>query len=278
MAVYAIGDIQGCYDELMQLLEKIQFDQRKDKLWFVGDLVNRGPKSLETLRFVKGLGSSAVTVLGNHDLHLLAMAYGSGKKPGTLAQVLKASDADELIYWLRHRPLMHYDADLDFNLIHAGLPPVWTIEEARVLAQEVTDVLRGDDHPEYFAGMYGDKPRRWKSELSGMKRWRYITNCFTRLRYCTRTGKLALGEKNAPNEQYDPGDIPWFEYPKRASADARIVFGHWSTLGYFHRRNVWAIDTGCLWGGSLTALQLDHADGPRPHFFSCKQKQNPSAF
>jgi len=275
MATYAIGDIQGCYDDLIKLLEQIKFNETDDSLWFVGDLVNRGPQSLETLRFVKSLGHSAITVLGNHDLHLLAMFFGSGKKSDTLEPILKAVDRDELLHWLRHRPLMHYDEKLNFNMLHAGLPPQWTIEQARDLATEVEEVLQGKDHADYFADMYGDKPRLWTEELTGMKRWRYITNCLTRLRFCSTSGKLVLSEKGPPSES---DYIPWFKHPERKSKEARIVFGHWSTLGLLQTDNIWSIDTGCLWGGSMTAIELDHPDGIKVHSYQCESKQDPHQF
>ncbi len=182
MAIYAIGDIQGCFDELQALLDQIGFDAGRDQLWFTGDLVNRGPKSLETLRFVKGLGRSAVTVLGNHDLHLLAVAYGHGKKlaKDTLKPILKAKDGDELIDWLRHRPIMHYDKKLDTAMVHAGLPPQWDLETARSCAGELEAVLRGDAYMDFIANMYGNKPKRWKKSLEGIDRLRFITNAFSR--------------------------------------------------------------------------------------------------
>lgn len=278
MAVYAIGDIQGCYDELRRALDAVQFDPAADCLWCVGDLVNRGPNSLEVLRFVHGLGDAAVCVLGNHDLHLLALAAGNQKHKGegSLASVLAATDSDELLHWLRHRPLIHHDPGLDFLMVHAGLPPQWDRDTAIACAREVESVLRGDRHGDYFAHMYGNKPDAWDPALAGMERWRYITNCLTRLRFCETDGRLALKEKGPPGSQAR-GRMPWFEHPRRATRSQRIVFGHWSTLGYLAQHNVWALDTGCLWGGALTLLRLDHTP-PTHRSLPCGGWQDPALF
>ncbi len=276
MATYAIGDIQGCYDELRRLLERIRFDPARDRLWLVGDLVNRGPRSVDVLRFVKGLGERAISVLGNHDLHLLAVA--SGLTPNTpeesLEDVLAARDRDEILHWLRHRPLMHRDRHLGYSLLHAGLPPQWDIPSALERAAEVEAVLRGPDYPSFLAAMYGNRPRRWSDDLVGLDRLRFITNCFTRLRYCDRLGNLSLKDKGAPGSQQPPF-MPWFEVPGRASAAERIIFGHWSTLGYLHVGNVWALDSGCLWGGSLTALRLKRHGPGKPVQWSCPRVLTP---
>lgn len=280
MAVYAVGDIQGCYDPLRYALDEVGFDAANDQLWCVGDLVNRGPKSLEVLRFVKSLGDSAVSVLGNHDLHLLALAFGYGRKSSkdTLREILAASDSDELIFWLRQQPLLHWDKALNFAMLHAGLPPEWQISQAAALAREVESVLRDDTlAPDYFAEMYGNKPPVWSDELQGMLRLRFITNCLTRLRFCTPDGVLQLAEKGAPGSQTNPQAQPWFTLPERASADTRIVFGHWSTLGYRAEHNVWAVDTGCLWGGDLTLLRLDTVE-PEKHTYACDAVQDPKTF
>lgn len=278
MAVFAIGDVQGCYDELRRLLDLLRFDPSVDRLWLVGDLVNRGPKSLETLRFVKGLGKAATIVLGNHDLHLLALVAGN-KKHGnghTLDPVLAASDRDELVHWLRHRPLLHRDKSLGFSMVHAGLPPAWDIETAKACARELEEVLRGDRHREFLHEMYGNKPKYWDAALSGMERWRFIVNCFTRLRFCQLDGKLGLKEKGPPGSQRF-GYIPWFQHPQRASRNERIVFGHWSTLGYIAEQNVWSLDTGCLWGGALTALRIDEAR-PTPIHLPCGGQADPMRY
>ena len=277
MAVYAIGDIQGCYDELMRLLERINFDPGQDRLWLAGDIVNRGRNSLETLRFVKQLGKRAVTVLGNHDLHLLARSQGNVKtkdKDHTLEPILRAKDRDELLDWLRHRPLMHHSAKLGFTLIHAGLPPQWNIQNAVKLAGEVESALRGDAFRQFCLEMYGNRPLYWSEDLQGMDRLRFITNCFTRLRYCDAQGRLALKEKGAPGSQRS-GLLPWFEVPGRASRNDRILFGHWSTLGYWQGSNCWALDSGCLWGGQLTALQLRSKKPPVLYQVDCPGAKSP---
>ncbi len=259
MAIYAIGDIQGCFDALQRLLEQIKFSPDSDQLWFTGDLVNRGSKSLETLRFVKQLGKQAITVLGNHDLHLLAIDAGYcklNKGSDTLLPVLTAPDREELLEWLRYRPLLHLDTGLNTAMIHAGLPPQWDITQAQQRATEVETVLRGKKWRSFFKHMYGNQPEYWSKELQGWDRLRFIVNCFTRLRYCTTKGKIDFREKGKPGTQ-PPGLLPWFEIPNRKSQDTRIIFGHWSTLGLWKTDNICAIDTGCLWGGSLTAVQLD---------------------
>ena len=278
MAVYAVGDIQGCHDELRRALDQVGFDAATDRLWFVGDLVNRGPKSLEVLRFVRDLGDAAVCVLGNHDLHLLALASQGDKTrhEPSLADVLAAPDRDGLLHWLRHRPLAHHDAELGFLMVHAGLPPQWDLATTLGCAREVEDVLRGTGHPDYFAHMYGNKPKRWDPGLRDMERWRFITNCLTRLRFCDFDGNLALKEKGPPGSQAR-GRLPWYEHPQRASRDQRIVFGHWSTLGYLATDNVWALDTGCLWGGALTLLRLD-TPHPQRHSLACPGWQDPTRF
>ncbi len=262
MATYAIGDIQGCYDELRRLLDALAFDPVKDKIWLVGDLVNRGPDSLKTLHFIRDLDDCALTVLGNHDLHLLALAAGNSKqeKKSNLDAVLRAPERDELLHWLRHRPLMHFDARKDFALVHAGLPPQWDLMEALECAREVEAVLQGPSYPDFLNEMYGNEPARWSRSLTGMDRLRFITNCFTRLRYCDAEGNLALKEKSPPGSA-PKGYLPWYEVPGRASSDIRIIFGHWSTLGYEVRNNTWALDTGCVWKGRLTAIRV-HKNKP----------------
>jgi bis(5'-nucleosyl)-tetraphosphatase (symmetrical) len=280
VALYAIGDIQGCYDELRRLLDQIQFDPERDRLWFVGDLVNRGPNSLEVLRFVKGLGERAVTVLGNHDLHLLALSQRVDRNQDrghTLDSVLTAPDRDELLEWLRRRPLMHYSKKHDFSLIHAGLPPQWDIATALRHAQEVEQALQDERFPEFCRQMYGNRPERWNPFLRGMSRLRFITNCFTRLRFCDAKGNLALKEKGAPGNQ-PPTLMPWFVVPNRASRYDRILFGHWSTLGYQSNHNAWSLDTGCIWGGQLTALKLRKTKPPKPYHLACPNARKPDDY
>lgn len=276
MSVYAISDVQGCFDALRALLDKLRFDPNQDTLWFAGDLVNRGPQSLETLRFVKSLGDSAITVLGNHDLHLLAVDAGIKKKDTDLKDILDAPDRRELIDWLRRQPLLHHDPSLGYTLVHAGVSPQWDLATAQTCAHELEAVLRGEKYREFLRVMYGDRPRKWRWWLSGERRLRYICNCFTRIRYCTRDGKLALQEKGAPGTQ-PQRYVPWFDVPKRASKDLRLVFGHWSTLGAFHAPGIYALDTGCVWGGALTALELTKSP---PVFWSvnCTAAKNPYDF
>ncbi|HIP69268.1 MAG TPA: symmetrical bis(5'-nucleosyl)-tetraphosphatase [Chromatiales bacterium] len=257
MAIYAIGDIQGCYEPLQRLLKKINFRPKKDQLWFVGDLVNRGPQSLETLRFIKSLGKNAVTVLGNHDLHLLAMAANStAKKHKSLLPILEAPDCDELIDWLLHRPLLHYDKKLDTALVHAGIPPGWKIKTALKRAHEVETILQQGDYKEFLKIMYGNKPDLWSKALQGNERLRFIVNAYTRMRYCDIEGRLDYDHKLAPGTQ-PQGLYPWFRLPRKRSFSTRIIFGHWSTLGYMQEKNFIALDTGCVWKGKLTAVRLD---------------------
>jgi bis(5'-nucleosyl)-tetraphosphatase (symmetrical) len=263
MARYAVGDIQGCCDELKALLARLKFSADRDEVWLVGDLVNRGPQSLETLRFVRALGANATVVLGNHDLHLLALAYGSKRKEkdgDTLEAVLGAPDREQLLEWLATRPLAVYDEPRGDFLVHGGLVPEWTPRQAANLAREVEAVLR-DDARTLFDAMYGNKPDRWSDKLRGMDRLRFVINVFTRMRYVAADGSIDLKQKGAPGDQPD-GFVPWFDVPGRASRDVRIVCGHWSTLGFKRRKDLIALDTGCVWGGALTAVNLDADDDP----------------
>jgi bis(5'-nucleosyl)-tetraphosphatase (symmetrical) len=263
MPRYAIGDVQGCCDELKALLRRCDYSPDRDELWFVGDLVNRGPASLETLRFVRDLGANATVVLGNHDLHLLALAYGSKRKPkdgDTLDELLAAPDRDQLLEWLLQRPLAVFDAPRGDFLVHAGLVPEWTPLFAAKLAREVEAVLREDPRT-LFDVMYGNKPDRWSEQLRGMDRLRFVINTFTRMRYCTVDGLVDLKVKDAPGHQPE-GFLPWFDIPERASRKVRVICGHWSTLGFKRRDDLLAIDTGCVWGGSLTAVNLDANQDP----------------
>ena len=258
MATYAIGDVQGCYDSLMHLLDKIGFDDQSDTLWFAGDLVNRGPKSLKTLRFIKGLGNRAVSVLGNHDLHLLALYYCGleAKRSDTLTPVLKADDAEELMHWLRHLPLVHYDEPENALMVHAGLPPQWTAEKAVRRSQEVESFLQSENHIEFFRHMYGNLPDQWHKSLTGIDRLRAIVNYFTRMRYCTQDGKLDLKTKEGLDKAPE-GFAPWFML-KRKNDTTRIFFGHWAALeGKANGKNVFALDTGCVWGSKLSAVRLE---------------------
>ncbi len=256
MAIYAIGDIQGCYNELQQLLEQIRFDPAQDTLWLVGDLVNRGPGSLQVLRLVKSLGDSAITVLGNHDLHLLAVASGVAElgRSDTLNEVLHAHDRDELLAWLRQQRLLY--AQGDYVLVHAGLLPQWSVKQASTLAQEVEQGLRGDNYFTFLERMYGNSPHAWRDDLGGYKRLRVITNALTRMRICTPQGEMEFKFKGEV-EKIPPAYVPWFEAPARKSRDATVIFGHWSALGLKLAPNIIALDTGCLWGGPLTAIRLE---------------------
>lgn len=257
MSTYAIGDIQGCYDELQSLLELIAFDPASDTLWLAGDLVNRGPKSLETLRFIKSLGSSAITVLGNHDLHLAACAHGIKKAKGSIVDILNAHDCDELIDWLCHQPLVHHCKQLKFTMVHAGIPPIWSLKKALKYSREVEDVLQSDQRQTFFDHMYGDTPDQWSKELEGPDRWRLITNYLTRMRFCTADGTLELKTKETADNWPD-GFQPWFSFEERKMKDKRIVFGHWAALqGNTQSKRVFGLDTGCVWGGALTAMRLE---------------------
>lgn len=261
MALYAIGDVQGCYTSLQALLGKLRFDPSRDRLWFTGDLVNRGPQSLEVLRFVANLGDSAVTVLGNHDLHLLAVAAGAGRlyPRDTFEPILTAPDRDELLAWLASRPLLHRDIN-GYLLVHAGLLPDWDIERALTLAREAEAAIRGPEAAGFFRHMYGNAPERWHDDLEGWQRLRVIVNAFTRLRFCTEDGRMDFAHDGAPGTQ--PPDLhPWFRVRARRSRGTPIVFGHWSLLGRHDADGVICVDSGCLWGRELTAVRL--ADGAR---------------
>lgn len=258
MAVYAIGDVQGCHDALLRLLDAIRFDPARDHLWFCGDLVNRGGQSLETLRLVHSLDIHSVVVLGNHDLSLLSIAErkeaDQRKVNADLQRVLFADDRELLLDWLRHRPLVHCDRTLGWMLVHAGLAPKWTAKIAENRAREVERILQGKNPGKLFRGMYGDRPN-WSPKLKGTERHRAIINVFTRMRFCTPQGRIAFDYKGAPGRQRT-GLYPWFEVPGHAERELRVVCGHWSTLGLFMGLGVHAIDTGCVWGGKLTALEL----------------------
>ncbi len=259
MADYAIGDLQGCYTPLLRLLDKIDFNDRQDRLWFVGDLVNRGPDSLAVLRFIKALPIPARISLGNHDLHLLASLFGHKPWRGhddTILQVMQAPDGEELGHWLRQQAIVIYDEQLKLVMSHAGMPPIWTLEQALTLAQEIERVLAGDDYQFFLSHLYGNKPHFWSEEWIGLDRLRVITNYFTRMRFCDSEGHLQLSYKgtveDAPTDLY-----PWYDVPGRKPIAVDIVFGHWAALGgTCPHPQIHAIDTGCLWGGTLTALRL----------------------
>lgn len=260
MATYAIGDVQGCYPELQRLLDKLRFDPAQDHLWFCGDLVNRGGQSLETIRFIHALRERAVVTLGNHDLSLLAIAQ---RKPDAqarvnpeLREVLFADDAPVLFEWLRSQKLLHHDEQLGWTMVHAGLAPGWTLRQAQRSAQEIERELTSPRHPRLLKNLFGNRPAAWSSRLQGIERMRASINTLTRMRYCDIHGRIDFEGKGIPGTQ-KPGMYPWFEVPGMRRRETRIVCGHWSALGRFAGLGVYAIDTGCVWGGQLTALRLD---------------------
>ena len=276
MATYAIGDLQGCFDSLLGLLDKLNFDKTKDTLWFAGDLVNRGPDSLATLRFVKALGDSAITVLGNHDLHLLAIAQGvKTTRSPDLQRILDAKDREDLLHWLSNRPLLHHDSTLNYTITHAGIYPVWSLEQAKNYASELESELKNNLNT-FLNNMYGDKPDNWNESLSGFERLRFICNCFTRMRFCHTDGTLDFSSNGAPGN-IPEGASPWFDISNRETEDDNILFGHWSTLGNINKNNIFALDTGCVWGGKLTALRIDTK---KPEYISidCPSAANPEDY
>lgn len=256
MATYAIGDIQGCYPALQRLLERVAFDLLKDRLWIVGDLVNRGPQSLQVLRLLRDLGAAATVVLGNHDLYLLMVAAGYQRREDddTLYQVLEAPDRDELLQWLKCQPLMHVEGD--YVLVHAGLLPGWTVARAQELADEVAAALIGPDSKDFLLHLAGNKPDRWSDDLQGVERLRVVVNAMTRMRFCTADGSMALRAKGPPDKA-PPGTMPWFVAPDRFSRTHTIVCGHWSALGFYRAPGLIALDSGAVWGGKLTAVRLE---------------------
>ncbi|MDX1353352.1 MAG: symmetrical bis(5'-nucleosyl)-tetraphosphatase [Thiomicrorhabdus sp.] len=266
MTTYVIGDLQGCYDELQSLLNHINYHPDNDHLWFVGDIVNRGPKSLECLRFVKNLQQQgkADMVLGNHDFHLLAAYSGLEKfvsKSDTLTPILTAHDVDELMDWLRSQPLMVKHPVFQAVMVHAGIPPQWSIHEALNYAQEIQQQLKQNNWQEYIVKhLFGSEPNKWHDSLAGYERLRYIVNAFARMRYCDSNGKLEFKLKSTPksiSEESDAKYRPWFVFPNRRNKDYEIFFGHWSTLGAIDAYHIHATDTGCLWGGQMTAYAIE---------------------
>ncbi len=262
MASYAIGDVQGCYQPLRRLLLKINYKPAVDHLWFAGDLINRGPDSLEVLRFVRDLGTQASVVLGNHDLHCIATAHGYRKLSAgdTLKPILEAPDSHELIEWLCQCPVLHEQPEYPHIMVHAGIPPGWDLDIARGCARELEAVVRGPGRLKFLRKMYGNAPDQWQPTLKHMKRLRYITNAFTRLRYCYPDGRMDFDEKNPPGKQA-AALLPWFEIPDRKTRGLPIIFGHWATLQLRQvldpQHGVFHVDTGCVWGGTLTALRLE---------------------
>lgn len=267
MTCYAIGDLQGCYGAFMQLLDKLQFDPANDQLWLAGDLVNRGEDSLSVLRLLKELDNSVSCVLGNHDISLLAMHYGLLKRHPSLKKIFKASDREELIAWLESQPMIQIDKKRKICMTHAGLPPKWKVKEAQAYSQEIEQQLQGSNTAEWLSNVYGDKPKQWKKSLEGYDRHCYIINAFTRMRFLKGNGQLTFKLKNSPysnkkpNKQNNNQDyrkyIPWFEHPDRKSINYQLIFGHWASLGLYYSNNVIGLDTGCVWGGRLTAINMD---------------------
>lgn len=275
MTRHALGDVQGCYEELRALVSRLRFSADRDRLWFVGDLVNRGPRSLEVLRYVRSLGDNAVVVLGNHDLHLLAVACGTreARRSDTLDDILGAPDGDALLEWLATRPLAHFEAgDL---MVHAGVVPQWTVETTLQLAREVESALRSDPR-KLFQHMYGDEPDHWTADLEGTDRLRFAINVLTRLRVCTGDGRVNLRLKGKPPAGASPW-LPWFDVQGRRTLGTRVVFGHWSALGLIMRDDVIGLDSGCVWGGTLTAVDLDasRASGCVPVSVACSGYRTP---
>lgn len=259
MADYAIGDVQGCFDSLQALLDKIQFNERQDRLWFVGDLVNRGPRSLEVLRFVKQLPIQPRVCLGNHDLHLLSLVYADRRLQPydpSLEQVLQADDCEELCAWLSQQSLLCLDNTLNIAMVHAGIAPQWTLSETQTYAQELETALRGPERVNFLQHMYGNAPNLWSDDLKGIPRLRLICNYLTRMRFCFADGSLEF-EHDGLLSTAAPGLYPWYNTPQRTPISIDLIFGHWAALQVPNPKpNIYALDTGCVWGGTLTALRL----------------------
>jgi bis(5'-nucleosyl)-tetraphosphatase (symmetrical) len=274
MATYAIGDLQGCLQPLQRILDELNYDQAADHLWFVGDLVNRGPASLELLRFVRNLGAGATVVLGNHDLHLVMQAEGYGKRNSedTLDPVLAAPDREELLAWLRSRPLFHVEGD--YAMVHAGLLPSWDVAKAQALSDEVQAALMAPNYCDFLANMWGSTPTSWSDDLAGWDRLRVVVNAMTRMRFCSPDGTMEFKAKG-PVANAPAGCLPWFDVPGRASADHVVVCGHWSALGLRVEDKLLALDTGCLWGGRLTAIRLEDR---RVFQVPCSRQVEPSGW
>lgn len=279
MATYAVGDLQGCLKPLQCLLERVAFDPAQDKLWLVGDLVNRGPQSLATLRFLYGMRDALTCVLGNHDLHLLATAHGARKpsRRDTLDGILQADDRDALLDWLRQQPLAmaHEHGGESLLMLHAGTLPTWSPTDLLRLAGEVHAVLRGNDLPAFLHQMYGNQPDHWMDTLTGTDRLRVIVNALTRLRFCSPDGVMDF-ESTESAGSAPPGLLPWFDVPGRRTAGTLLAFGHWSTLGFMNRPDLLALDTGCVWGGQLSAMRFGATLGERELLqVQCPQAQTP---
>lgn len=256
MTTYVIGDVQGCFNAFQALLLKLDFNIKKDRIWLVGDVVNRGNGSLEMLRWCVEHQDHIQVVLGNHDLHTLVVANGivTARKSDTLDALLAANDRDHLLEWLRFQPVMHYE--LGYVMVHAGLLPQWTVEMALAYAKEVEQALKAENYVDFLRHMYGNQPAAWDDHLQGWDRLRVITNAFTRLRICNVEGEMEFDFKGELSD-IPEGYMPWFDVPNRLSLQTPIVFGHWSALGLQHRNQVYALDTGCLWGRQLTAYAIE---------------------
>lgn len=264
MATYAIGDVQGCYQPLQRLLKQINFDAAADRLWFTGDLVNRGPQSLDVLRFITDL-PNPVVVLGNHDMHLLSVGMGLEplKQKDTFTDVLNAPDRESLLTWLRFQPFFHQEEELGCSIVHAGVIPAWDFSDLKKHAQELASVLQGPDHIGFLRAMYGNYPDQWSEDLKGRERHRFMAHVFTRIRYCTQDGRLNL---EAKGREAPLGYFPWFAVPKRRTQGQMILFGHWASIdGRTNREDALALDTGCVWGRSLTAYCLETGQYTRVH-------------
>lgn len=274
MAVYCVGDVQGCDAPLGRLLAEIDFSPSRDTLFVLGDLVNRGPASAQVLRRLMALGPAAQCVLGNHDLHLLAVAAGAGRlKPlDTLDDLLQAPDREAMLDWLRQQPLAIWQHDV--LMVHAGVLPSWTVEHTLALAAEVEAVLRGPNLSDFLHHMYGNTPAAWRDDLTGTDRLRVVVNALTRLRFCSAEGLMEFASKEGADSA-PAGHMPWFDVPGRQTAHVTVAFGHWSTLGKLQRQDVWALDTGCVWGGCLSALRLSHTGTPEIIQVRCEQAQRP---
>ena len=275
MSVYWVGDIQGCDEPLGLFLDQVDFSASRDRLYVLGDLVNRGPSSLEVLRRLHKLSGSVKCVLGNHDLHLLALNAGARQpsRTDTLDPILNAPDKDVLLGWLQHQAIALFEEEV--LMVHAGVLPQWSLSDVLQLAQELESILQGPQSQDFFMTMYGNEPAQWHPQLQGMDRWRCALNAFTRLRFCTETGHMEFKTKES-SAKAPTGYLPWFEIPERQTASTTIAFGHWSTLGAVHRKDIWALDTGCVWGGCLTAVQRDHiSDMPKHIEIKCPAYQSP---
>nr|CAA6830842.1 MAG: Bis(5'-nucleosyl)-tetraphosphatase, symmetrical (EC [uncultured Thiotrichaceae bacterium] len=259
MATYVVGDLQGCFNPLMRLMDQLKFDPAFDRVWFAGDLVSRGPQSLQTLRYAKSLGHSSISVLGNHDISLIAAAHGVITPHKSLAALFDAPDFPELLEWVTHRPLLHHDKNLNAVMVHAGIPPVWDLKTATAYARDAETQLQQADPSQWLASIYDNKPTEWNPEDKAIDRQRYTINALTRMRYCEAEGQLEFKQKQSPEvtSKVHPELFPWFRHPIRRKIPQTIYFGHWSTLGYHQGNNVVALDTGCVWGGKITAIHID---------------------